>query len=121
MRRLIAACIILCLPGIAAAGSETWAADLHGEAMRRAPDYANIGRSKVMVACVRWPEPGTGDAPSIAFAVTRVTSQQSDSPVPTNRLRRNAMSDCLGRERDEGCDCAVIDENGRNVLRIPSR
>lgn len=104
--------------GTAAAGPADWAASLHAEAMSRSRAYANTGFTKAMVACIRWPESRDG-TPEIAFLTSRQTDPGRGQMVPTQRLRMNAMRDCFGRSAGQNCDCAVLDENGRNVLRVP--
>ncbi len=120
MRRMLTLTLVAALMPLAAhADADAWKTEIHAEAMSKANAYRIEGRTKVMVACIQWPwETGATD-PSIQFLVTRMTSPSSDGPVPVNRLRRNAMSDCL-RRASGGCDCATLDESGRNVLRVPS-
>ncbi len=118
MRRTLALTLaVALLPPAARADPATWTTEIHAEAMSRAPAYRTDGRPKVMVACIEWPGEG-GGAPRIQFVVTRVSATQGGGPVPVNRLRRNAMNDCRGRAAG-GCDCAPLDESGRNVLRVP--
>lgn len=110
---------LLACAGSARADSSAWPAALHAEAMAKLRDYANTTFSKVMVACIHWPETVSG-TPTIAYVTTNQTELTSRRQLPVNQLRMVAMRNCLGRAGASGCDCAVLDENGRNVLRVPA-
>jgi len=106
----------------AEAGPESWPAALHAAAMEKAPDYAQTGRTKVMAACIRWPETSDGAdsaTPEIAFVTHTMTKRGSEAPAATGTLRKNAMAACRGREAAQNCTCQPIDENGKNVLTVP--
>ncbi len=108
----IGAVALLAAPG--GAEEPGLAERLHAEALARVNTYANQSRTKAMVACIHW----DGADSRIAF-VTTSESEASGRFVPLQRLRMTAMRNCLGRAGAEGCDCASLDENGRNVLRVP--
>ncbi|MGF1447194.1 MAG: hypothetical protein ACFBRM_13480 [Pikeienuella sp.] len=118
MRCLLTALLVGSISLPAVADPSQWAAALHAEAMARVPAYANEGNTKAMIACIHWPGDAEG-SPRIAFVTTRISDIGLGKPVPIQRLRMNAMRDCLGRAGAVGCDCASLDEAGRNTLRLP--
>lgn len=118
---LFTLCIGLALPGAGFADSSTWASELHAQAMSRANDYRIEGRSKVMAACISWPDAADG-TPTLRGAAYAMTSIGSDVNMKAGSLRRTAQNRCLAWEAKNAvdCTCEFLDVNGKNVLQIPA-
>ena len=111
---------VLALPVTAQADPSTWAASLHAEAMDRANSYRIETRSKVMAACIIWPDSpdGTPEIKGVGYALTSTGSAVN---VRTGVLHRNAQNRCIAWEAQNNvdCTCEFIDSNGKNVLQVP--
>ncbi|MEM9043191.1 MAG: hypothetical protein AAGC81_00740 [Pseudomonadota bacterium] len=108
------------MPVTAQADPSTWAASLYAQAMERVNEYRIETRSKVMAACIRWPDSaeGTPEIKGVGYAVTEISSEVN---VRTSTLRRNAQNRCIAWEANNNldCTCEFLDVNGRNVLQVP--
>lgn len=118
--RLVAFCVGLLLPGLVAADPSTWASDIHAEAMAKVNDYRVETRSKVMAACISWPDSADG-TPKIGGVAYAMTSISSDVNMSAGALRRTAQNRCLAWEAKNAvdCTCEFLDVSGKNVLQTP--
>ena len=90
--------------------------------MERATFYASINRSKVMAACIDWDSPNEWGI-YLHNVFTTYTSPNSDIPIFTGELARDAKHRCKQWAKSENIDCTCqrLDSNGKNVLKVPAR
>lgn len=119
--RLIAATAILIVPNIGSADPTTWASEIHANAMAKVNEYRIETRSKVMTACISWPD-NPQNKPEVGGVAYAMTSKGSDINVSAGGLRRSAQNRCLAWEAKNNvdCTCEFLDVNGKNVLQIPA-
>lgn len=124
MRILIAAAAmwILCFAGADAQDSnkKALADEIHDYVMEHNKEYDRYTRTKAMVLCVDW-DSDTPSGISLHMTFSWVTEIGSDVPIFTADLRRRALRSCKGWRAKENvdCDCEVLDEDGKNRLKVP--
>jgi len=93
---------------------------IHAFVMERSAEYRRTHRTKAMVICIQWVSPTPPRIKIEGVFATR-TGIGSDGPIFTPDLRRNAMRRCKAWAKKEGADCTCqrLDEDGKNVLRVP--
>lgn len=124
MRTIIASAVVMML-GVANVWADdsdkrTLADQIHKSAMERYSEYRQTHRTKAMAICIQWNSPTPPRIQILGAFATR-TGITSDRPIFPPVLRRDALRRCKGWAAAEKADCAcqALDENGKNVLRVP--
>ncbi|MBY8975021.1 hypothetical protein KHP62_04325 [Rhodobacteraceae bacterium NNCM2] len=110
----------LAMPQASIADSSQWASEIHQKAMAKSTDYRTEGRSKVMAACITWPD--TREGTPVLHGVAYATAAASGKDIGPGRLRNSAQNRCIGWEAKNNvdCTCEFLDVNGKNVLQVPT-
>jgi hypothetical protein len=77
-------------------------------------NYRSIADGKVLAVCIDWARSSSTHIHSAGW----YTSYQDAAAPRMADLREGATTGCARAERN-GCRCQIIDENGKNVLKIP--
>jgi len=124
MRKLIVAVIVAVLGSTFAQAKDTdkrsLAEEIHDYVLKLVPQYRTIHQTKAMAVCIEWDSP-TPPPIKIHNVFITHTDSGSDLPIFTPKLRRDAVRRCKGwaARENANCECHVLDENGKNVLRLP--
>lgn len=92
---------------------------VYEQIMQRLPDYVAFTSTKVLAACITWPD-DQGRKLALSGASSYITGQTSDVAIRPSQLAAAALEACKPAESEPGaeCQCQMIDRNGSNVLYV---